>query len=130
MAESACNASCNASACCCDARLKCLEKRVRWIRAGLLIALGVLLLLIGIGIGKGGDRRQAMRERAQGFVQRRGMMRGMGGPHMMMGGGMGPGAMGERMGPGPRGGRGADRGPGDEGDGPRDGDRRGGRNGN
>jgi len=31
------------------------------IRTGLLIALGVLVLLIGIAIGKGGDRRE-MRE--------------------------------------------------------------------
>ena len=111
MADTACTTNCNASACCCDARLKRLERRVCWIRTGLLIALGVLLLLIGIGIGKGGDRREAMRDRAAAMMQRRGMMRGMGAPNM------GPGPMAppmhDRMGPGPRG----DRGP----DGPRDG---------
>lgn len=113
MTDTACTAPCNAAACCCDARLKSLERRVGWIRTGLLVALGVLLLLIGIGIGKGDDRREAMRERAAAFMQRRDMMRGMGAPNM------GPGPARDGMGPGPRG----DRGPDD--DRPRDGGRRG-----
>lgn len=42
---------------CCEARLASLEKRVSRIRTGLLIALGVLVLLIGIQIGRGGENR-------------------------------------------------------------------------
>lgn len=116
--------ACNAS-CCCDGRLARLEKRVCWIRTGLLVALGVLLLLIGIGIGKGGAREE-MREHAVGMMHRRGMMRGagpMGGPGMAMPerpmrgmrGDMGPGPRDDRRGPG--GPDGGERGP--------DGDRRG-----
>jgi hypothetical protein len=96
----ACN-NCN----CCDARLTCLEKRVRWIRTGLLIALGVLILLIGIHIGRGpggGPVRGPM-----------GAMK-MRRAHAMMGPGAGmpgPGPMAGPMRGGP------DRGP----DGPRDG---------
>ena len=97
----ACN-SCN----CCEARLACLEKRVRWMRTGLLIALGVLILLIGIAIGKGGDRREMRGRMAAMMMQRDGMRPPMGapndGPRPMARGGM-------RGGP--------DRGP----DGPRDG---------
>jgi hypothetical protein len=102
---------------CCEGRLARLEKRVCWIRTGLLIALGVLLVLIGIGIGKGGAREE-MRERAVGMMHRRAMMRGpgpMGGPGPMMGGRPMPGMRGD-MGPGPR----PDRGPGEHEDGPDD----------
>jgi len=118
--------ACNPS-CCCDGRLARLEKRVCWIRTGLLIALGVLLLLIGIGIGKGGAREQ-MRERAAGMMHRRAMMRGagpMGGPGMMMQGRPMGGMRGD-MGPGPRGDRPGPDGP--EGDRGPDGDRRGSKN--
>lgn len=106
MTDAACPTTCNASACCCDARLKSLEKRVCRIRTWLFIALGVLILLVGIAIGKGGERREEMRERVAGFVQRRAMMPRGGMP------GMGPGPMPGRMGPGP----GADRGPGGDDD--------------
>lgn len=102
MTEAACTTACNKCNCCCDARLKCLERRVCRIRTGLFIALGVLLLIIGIAIGKGGERREEMRERMAGFVQRRAMM-APGMPNM------GPGPMPGRMGPGP--GPGANRGP-------------------
>jgi hypothetical protein len=55
------------------------------IRTGLLIALGVLVLLIGIAIGKGGDRRE-MREEYR-VIERHGPGP-MGGPmHGPMGGG-------------------------------------------
>lgn len=118
MADTACNASCNAPACCCDARLKSLERRVCRIRTGLLVALGVLILLIGIAIGKGGDRREAMRDRAATFAQRRGMMRGLDMP------GMGPGPMRGRTAPGARGDRGPDQGPDRGPEGPRDDGRR------
>ena len=103
--------TCNASACCCDERLKRLEKRVCRIRTGLLVALGFLLLLIGIAIGKGGERREELRERAGGMELRRGMAPRMG-PGPMPGSRGGP--MPGRMGPGP----GANRGPDDEMDAP------------
>ena len=102
MTDATCVTNCNACTCCCNERLKRLERRVCWIRTGLLIALGVLLLLIGIGIGKGGERRAEARQRVAGFVQRRAMMGGMGGPG---GPAMGPGPM-ARMGPGGNGDRG------------------------
>ena len=49
MSES--TSACNASMCC-ETRLASLEKRVSRIRTCLLIALGALILLIGIAIGK------------------------------------------------------------------------------
>lgn len=57
------NESCCKSACGCDcpARLAKLEKTVHRIRLWLFIALGVLILLVGIGIGKDQARQQAMR---------------------------------------------------------------------
>lgn len=96
-----------ASGACCEARLARLEKRVCWMRTGLLIALGVLLLLLGIGIGRGGAREER-RERVMGAMHRRAMMRGDGpmqGPGPTMGGRPmrergGPGPVGERRGPG------------------------------
>jgi hypothetical protein len=59
---------------CCETRLATLEKRVSRIRTCLLIALSLLILLIGIAIGKGGDRRET-RGRAATMMTRRGDMR-------------------------------------------------------
>ena len=58
------NESCCAAACRCDcpARLAKLEKTVHRIRLWLFIALGFLILLIGIGIGKDQARKMAMRQ--------------------------------------------------------------------
>ena len=111
MSES--TSACNASMCC-ETRLASLEKRVSRIRTCLLIALGALILLIGIAIGKGGDRRE-MRGRAAAMMMRQGEMRPpMGapvdGPRPAMRGGP------DRGPDGPRDGR-PNRGP----DGPRDG---------
>ncbi|MBM4007493.1 MAG: hypothetical protein FJ292_08070 [Planctomycetes bacterium] len=97
--------ACNASICC-ENRLATLEKRVSRIRTGLLIALGALLLLIGIAIGKGGDRRE-MRGRAAAMMMQRSDMRPPMGPPSD-----GPGPMMQGMSRG-----GPDRGP----DGSRDG---------
>ena len=115
MSES--TSACNASMCC-ETRLASLEKRVSRIRTCLLIALGALILLIGIAIGKGGDRRE-MRGRAAAMMMRQGEMRlPMGapidGPRPMMRGMMHGGP--DRGPDGPRDGR-PNRGP----DGPRDG---------
>ena len=111
MSES--TSACNASMCC-ETRLASLEKRVSRIRTCLLIALGALILLIGIAIGKGGDRRE-MRGRAAAMMMRQGEMRppmgaGFDGPRPAMRGGP------DRGPDGPRDGR-PNRGP----DGPRDG---------
>ncbi|MFZ4723192.1 MAG: hypothetical protein ACOYMI_08605 [Phycisphaerales bacterium] len=65
--------ACNASNCC-ENRLAILEKRVNRIRTWLLIALGVLILVIGISIGKDGARRE-MRGRAAAMMMHRGDMR-------------------------------------------------------
>lgn len=91
--------------CCCDARLARLEKRVRWIRTGLLIALGVLILFIGIAIGHGGPRPGMRGPRAAMMMRGERMQ-----PPMVMPN-AGPGPMGRDMRGGP------DRGP----DGPREG---------
>jgi hypothetical protein len=79
-------AACNAAHCC-ETRLACLEKRVRWMRAGLLVALGVLILLIGIHIGRG-PAGGPMRGPMGAMKMRR--------AHVMMGEGM-PGPMGGPM---------------------------------
>ena len=82
-----CPPGCCPSPCCCPCapRIAKLEKTVCRIRTGLLIALGVLVLLIGIAIGKGGDRRE-MREEFR-VIERHGPGP-MGGPmHGPMGGG-------------------------------------------
>ena len=105
--------ACNTSMCC-ETRLATLEKRVSRIRTCLLIALGVLILLIGIAIGKGGNRRE-MRGRAAAMMIHRGDMRPpmdapIDGPRPMMRGGPDRGPDGPRD-------RGPNRGP----DGPRDG---------
>lgn len=100
------NESCCAAACRCDcpARLAKLEKTVHRIRLWLFIALGFLILLIGIGIGKDEARKMAMRQAHQGQP----------GPMPQQGPGPqpGPGPMGQpgRQGPpmqdqGPRRGR-------------------------
>jgi len=103
---------------CCETRLASLEKRVSRIRTCLLIALGALILLIGIAIGKGGDRRE-MRGRAAAMMMRHGEMRppmgaGFDGPRPAMRGMMRGGP--DRGPDGPRDGR-PNRGP----DGPREG---------
>ena len=57
--ESCCKAACG---CDCPARLAKLEKTVHRIRLWLFVALGFLILLIGIGIGKDEARKMAMRQ--------------------------------------------------------------------
>lgn len=61
------NESCRAAACGCDcpARLAKLERTVHRIRLWLFIALGFLILLIGIGIGKDQARKMGMRQAHQ-----------------------------------------------------------------
>ena len=95
---------------CCESRLAALEKRVSRIRTGLLVALGVLLLLIGIQIGRGGERR-AMRGPGAPVPMHAQPDRGMDGPMQ------GPRPM---MGRPMRGERGPDQGPGRGPGGPRD----------
>lgn len=119
---SCCSASCCPSPCCCPCapRIAKLEKTVCRIRLWLFVALGFLVLLIGIAIGSGGARKEMM-EHARA-------MRGgpgpapmaapmpmqppappQGGPRMDGGRGPGPGpGMGMGQGPGPeaRGGNG------------------------
>ena len=96
------NESCCAAACRCEcpARLAKLEKTVHRIRLWLFIALGFLILLIGIGIGKDQARKMAMRQPGpQGPVPQQGPgPMGQQGPPMMQGpGGPQPGpAMQER----------------------------------
>ena len=106
--------ACNASTCC-ETRLATLERRVSRIRTCLLIALGLLILLIGIAIGKGGDQRETRGRAAAMKMQRDDMRPWMGPPND----GQRPMARGAMRG-------GPDRGP----DGPRDGEPdRGSRNG-
>jgi len=120
---SCCNASpcCN---CCCADRLARLEKRVCWMRWILIVVGAFVLLLVGISIGKGGEktemRREAIMHMRGGMGPRMTMMRGM----PMMRGMQGPDGMRGPDGPrgddrGPDGPRGGNRGP----DGPRDGGR-------
>ncbi|MEI6475354.1 MAG: hypothetical protein WCO75_08165 [Planctomycetota bacterium] len=95
-ANAACSssASCCASNCCCpcEGRIKKLEKTVCRIRFWLFISLGVLILLIGIAIGKGNghdrDGGDGRREEIRRVEIMGGAMPGdrmMGAP--MMGGG-------------------------------------------
>ena len=82
------NAGCGHECCPCEGRLKKLEKTVCRIRFWLFVSLGFLILLIGIGIGKGqpNEQRGGPREREEvRRIEVQGMpMNGMGG----MGGGM------------------------------------------
>ena len=130
---SCCSTSCCPPGCCpCATRLAKLEKTVCRIRTGLLIALGVLILLIGIAIGKSGGPRPGSHEEFR--VIERHVQGPMGGPGPMMhpqaggpghGPGPGPGARGpmddgprrDRMrdGSGPRGERPRDGGPREDG---------------
>jgi len=119
------NAGCGHECCPCDGRLKKLEKTVSRIRFWLFVSLGFLILLIGIGIGKGDKhedrggprgREEVRRIEVQGMPM--GGMGGMGGGAMMMHGGPMQGGpdRGPMMngGPGPQGGGmrgGPDRGP-------------------
>jgi len=86
------NAGCCHECCPCEGRLKKLEKTVSRIRFWLFVSLGFLILLIGIGIGKGDkqedrggprEREEVRRIEVQGMPM--GGMGGMGG--MMMRGG-------------------------------------------
>ena len=89
--------SCSANTCCaheccpCEGRIKKLEKTVSRIRFWLFVSLGFLILLIGIGIGKGDkhedrggprEREEVRRIEVQGMPL--GGMGGMGGNAMMM----------------------------------------------
>ncbi len=55
----------DASTCPCAARLAKVERTVCRIRFWLFVSLGVLILLIGIALGRGGAMKE-MRERARG----------------------------------------------------------------
>lgn len=117
-----CSASCCPSPCCCPCatRLAKLEKTVCRIRLWLFIALGFLILLIGIAIGSGGARKEMM-ERAHAVHGGPGPMP-MAAPMPMQP--QGPPQGGPRMdagrGPGPEAGRGPDGGrPGPDGRGER-----------
>ena len=55
----------DASTCPCAARLAKVERTVCRIRLWLFVSLGVLILLIGIALGRGGAMKE-MRERARG----------------------------------------------------------------
>jgi len=88
------NAGCCHECCPCEGRLKKLEKTVCRIRFWLFVSLGFLILLIGIGIGKGDkhedrggprEREEVRRIEVQGMPM--GGMGGMGGGAMMMHGG-------------------------------------------
>ena len=92
------NESCCAAACRCDcpARLAKLEKTVHRIRLWLFVALGFLILLIGIGIGKDEARKMAMRQGPQGPAPQQGP-----GPMMGQPGPQGPPVMQGPGGPQP-----------------------------
>lgn len=116
-----CSASCCPSPCACPCapRIAKLEKTVCRIRLWLFVALGFLILLVGIAIGSGGARKE-MEERAREMRGGRGpapmaapvpmQPQGppMGGPRMDGGRGPGPG-MGQGGGPGPDDRRGGER---------------------
>ena len=82
------NAGCGHECCPCEGRLKKLEKTVCRIRFWLFVSLGFLILLIGIGIGKGqrNEDRGGPREREEvRRIEVQGMpMGGMGGGAVMM----------------------------------------------
>ena len=108
------NAGCGHECCPCEGRLKKLEKTVCRIRFWLFVSLGFLILLIGIGIGKGqpNEQRGGPREREEvRRIEVQGMpmngMGGMGGSTMMMHGGPMQGGPDH----GPMMNRGPDRGP-------------------
>ena len=112
------NAGCGHECCPCEGRLKKLEKTVSRIRFWLFVSLGFLILLIGIGIGKGQPNEERGGPRQREEVRRievQGMpmngMGGMGGSTMMMHGGPMQGGpdQGPMMNRGPD--RGPDRGP-------------------
>ena len=108
------NAGCGHECCPCEGRLKKLEKTVSRIRFWLFVSLGFLILLIGIGIGKGQpneerggprQREEVRRIEVQGMPM--GGMGGMGGGAMVMRGGPMQGGPDQ----GPMMNRGPDRGP-------------------
>ena len=105
------NAGCGHECCPCEGRLKKLEKTVSRIRFWLFVSLGFLILLIGIGIGKGQPNEERGGPRQREEVRRievQGMpMGGMGGGAMVMRGG--PMQGGPEQGPMMN--RGPDRGP-------------------
>ena len=117
------NAGCGHECCPCEGRIKKLEKTVCRIRFWLFVSLGFLILLIGIGIGKGQPNEERGGPRQREEVRRievQGMplggMGGMGGNAMMMMHDMGGPHGGAMQGPppGPQGGGmrgGPDRGP-------------------
>lgn len=105
------NAGCGHECCPCEGRLKKLEKTVSRIRFWLFVSLGFLILLIGIGIGKGQPNEERGGPRQREEVRRievQGMpMGGMGGGAMVMRGGPMQGGPDQ----GPMMNRGPDRGP-------------------
>ena len=105
------NAGCGHECCPCEGRLKKLEKTVARIRFWLFVSLGFLILLIGIGIGKGQPNEERGGPRQREEVRRievQGMpMGGMGGGAMVMRGGPMQGGPDH----GPMMNRGPDRGP-------------------
>ena len=109
--SSSANAGCGHECCPCEGRLKKLEKTVSRIRFWLFVSLGFLILLIGIGIGKGqrNEERGGPREREEvRRIEVQGMpMGGMGGGTIMMRGGPMQGGPDQ----GPMMNRGPDRGP-------------------
>ena len=102
------NAGCGHECCPCEGRIKKLEKTVSRIRFWLFVSLGFLILLIGIGIGKGQPNEERGGPRQREEVRRievQGMP--MGGGAMVMRGGPMQGGPDQ----GPMMNRGPDRGP-------------------
>jgi hypothetical protein len=92
----------NASTCPCAARLAKVERTVCRIRFWLFVSLGVLILLIGIALGRGGamkEMQERMRGRQDGPRAAAPMPPGMQGPPAMQPGPRGPAQPGPRARP-------------------------------